>query len=98
MIYNKIIINLLVEFDFLGLFVFRKFGFYVFYFFFLVYLESRMWIEFFKNINYICFIFGYILYGYVDVGNFVFFYFNEYDIVSIKFYLFYDIIFYGIGD
>lgn len=56
-----------------------------------------MWIEFFKNIKYVCFIFGYMVYGYVDVGNFVLLYLNEDDVVSLKVYLFYFIIIYGIG-
>lgn len=80
MFYNKVIINLLVYFDLLGFFVCKKLGLYVFYFFFLVYMQSRIWMEF------------------VDVGNFVLFYFNENDVISIRFYVLMNIIFYGIFD
>lgn len=45
-----------------------------------------------------CFIYGYILYGYVDVGNFVMFYLNENDIISIKLYVLINIILFGIVD
>lgn len=98
MFYNKVIINLLVYFDFFGFFVCKKLGLYVFYFFFLVYMQSRIWMEFYKNVDYVCFIYGFIMYGFVDVGNFVLFYFNENDVISIRFYVLINIIFYGIFD
>lgn len=98
MFYNKVIINLLVYFDFFGFFVCKKLGLYVFYFFFLVYMQSRIWMEFYKNVDYVCFIYGFIKYGFVDVGNFVLFYFNENDVISIRFYVLINIIFYGIFD
>lgn len=42
-------------------------------------------------------IFGCMVYFYIVVGNFVLLYLNEDDVVSLKIYLFYFIIIYGIG-
>lgn len=54
MFYNKVIINLLVYFDFFGFCDCKKLGLYVVYFFFLVYMQSRIWMEFYKNVDYVC--------------------------------------------
>lgn len=96
--YNKIITNLLAQFDSRGSFVSRKPGLYAFHFFSLAHNRSRTWIELFKNTNYVCSIFGYTSHGYADAGNSVFLHLNEYDTVSIKSHRSYNTTLYGTGD
>lgn len=82
--YNKVVTNLSAHFDSAGSFVCRKPGLFAFHFFSLAHTQSKIWIELYKNTNYVCSIHGYTSHGYADAGNSVMLHLNENDIISIK--------------
>lgn len=82
--YNKVVTNLSAHFDSAGSFVCRKPGLFAFHFFSLAHTQSKIWIELYKNTNYVCSIYGYTSHGYADAGNSVMLHLNENDSISIK--------------
>lgn len=96
--YNKVITKSSAYFDPLGSFVCRKPGLYVFHFFSLTHSQSKIWLELYRNTDYVCSIYAYTSHGYADAGNSVMLHLNEYDSVSIKSHSSYNTTLYGKSD
>ncbi|XP_055997849.1 complement C1q tumor necrosis factor-related protein 4-like [Ostrea edulis] len=82
--YNKVITNNSATFDPQGSFICKNPGIYAFHFFSLAHTQSRIWIELYKNTNYICSTYGYTSHGYADAGNSVLLHLNTNDHVTIR--------------
>ncbi|XP_061178652.1 uncharacterized protein LOC133187307 [Saccostrea echinata] len=96
--YNKVITNKSATFDPQGSFICRKPGIYAFHFFSLAHTQSKIWIELYKNTNYICSVYGYTSHGYADAGNSVLLHLNLNDHVSIRTHQSYNTTLFGTDD
>ncbi|XP_078333811.1 uncharacterized protein LOC111103937 [Crassostrea virginica] len=96
--YDKVITNISAHFDNKGSFVCGQPGIYAFHFFSLAHTQSKIWIELYKNTEYICSVYGYTSHGFADAGNSVLLHLNSNDTVSIKAHEAYNTTLFGTDD
>ena len=96
--YDKVITNISAHFDNKGSFVCGQPGIYAFHFFSLAHTQSKIWIELYKNTEYICSVYGYTSHGFADAGNSVLLHLNSNDTVSIKAHQAYNTTLFGTDD
>jgi hypothetical protein len=98
MTYDKTITNINSNFNFNGEFICQTAGLYMFHFYAVTKSDEHVWLEMFKNDQYIVSIYGRTPNDYVDAGNSVLLNLAKGDLVYIKARDQYDNVIFGAGD